>query len=139
MTKKVRSYRNPNWLLKRLLRKLGGQSGALLMEVTVTLAVFGVLGSAVMGAVQTSNVSKTYVDVEATAESLILNQMSYILEQPYKAPGEDYDTISLPSGYTLDVDTLTHDVSSTEIEKIRITVYQEGKLIEIHEELRANR
>jgi len=128
-----------DWLLRVLGSGLGRQRGALLMEVTVTLAVFGVLGSAVMGAVQTSNVSKTYVDVEATTESLILNQMSYILEQPYKAPGEDYDTISLPSGYTLDVDTLTHDVSSTEIEKIRITVYQEGKLIEIHEELRANR
>jgi len=89
--------------------------------------------------VQTSNVSKTRAEVEATAENLIRNQISYILEQPYKLPGEAYDTVAVPSGYTLNVDNLTHDVSSTDIEKIRITVYQDGKQIEVHEELRVNR
>ena len=118
---------------------IGNERGALLMEVTVTLAVFGVLGSAVLSAVQTTNVSRAHVDVDSTADNLIRNQMSYILEQAYKPPGENYDTITLPNGYTLDVDTLTHDVSSTDIEMIRITVYQEGNQVEVHEELRANR
>ena len=139
MTKKVKQFSNFDRLLRRPVRRLRGQSGALLMEVTVTLAVFGVLGTAVLGAVQTSNVSKVHVDVESTANNLIRNQISYILEQPYKPPGEAYTTITVPSGYSLNVETLTHDVSSTDIEKIRITVYQQGNQIEVREELRSNR
>ena len=139
MTNEVQKFSNFDRLLRRPVRRLRGQSGALLMEVTVTLAVFGVLGSAVLGAVQTSNVSKVHVDVESTANNLIRNQISYILEQPYQPPGEAYATITVPSGYSLNVETLTHDVSSTDIEKIRITVYQQGNQIEVREELRSNR
>ncbi len=135
----MKKLRQLDTLLHRLESALWRQRGGLLIEVTITLAVFGVLGTAVLGAVQTSNISKTRAEVEATAENLIRNQISYILEQPYKLPGEAYDTVTVPSGYTLNVDNLTHDVSSTDIEKIRITVYQDGKQIEVHEELRANR
>ncbi len=126
-------------LYKGLRRCLRNERGGLLIEVVVTLSVFGILGTAVLGAVQTSNIAKARADIDATADNLIRNQISYIMEQPYKLPGETYDTVALPSGYTLDVDNLTHDVSSTDISMVRITVYHQGQEVEVHEELRANR
>ncbi len=139
MKTKTKKLKQLDTLLHRLGRALWGQRGGLLIEVTVTLAVFGVLGTAVLGSVQTSNISKTRAEIEATAENLIRNQISYIKEQPYKLPGQTYNTVAVPSGYTLGVDNLTHDVSSTDIAMVRIAVYHQGQEVEVHEELRANR
>ena len=64
--------------LQRLLRT---QRGALLMEAVVALAVFGVLGTTVLGAVQTSFIGKRLFDQQSTVENLIRNQMESVFEQ----------------------------------------------------------
>ena len=109
------------------------------MEVVVTLAVFGILGAAVLSGVQTSYISKNQFNSDSTAENLIRNQLELVMDDPYKNPGLNYDAITAPSGYSVTAETLTYDATSTDIETVRITVYQDGLAIKVFETVRTNR
>ena len=125
--------------VQRLLRK---QRGALMIEIVVTLTVFGVLGTAVLGAVQTSFIGKRLFDQHGMAENIIRNQMESVLEQTYKAPDDPdptYLAITPPDGYSVTVESLTYDVANTDISTVRITVYQDGQPVKTFETQRANR
>ncbi len=125
--------------LQRLLRK---QRGALMLEIVVTLTVFGVLGTAVLGAVHTSFIGKRLFDQQSVAENLIRNQLESVLEQTYKAPDDPdptYLAIAPPDGYTVTAQSLTYDVANTDISTVRITVYQDGQPVKTFETQRANR
>ncbi|MFQ5875175.1 MAG: type II secretion system protein [Dehalococcoidia bacterium] len=124
-----------SWL-RRLLRT---QRGSLLMETTIVLAAFGLLGAAVLTGVQTSFLSKRLFDNQSMAENLIRNQMEYVFEQPYKPPGDTYLPITTPDGYSVTVDTLVYDETSTDVEIIRVTVYHNAQLVKAFETLRSNR
>ena len=122
--------------LKPLLRN---QRGALLIEVVLTLSVFGILGTTVLGAVQTSYISKRQFDVQSTAENVIRNQLESSFEQPYKVPGQTYLPTTTPNGFSVTAEALTHDATSTDIAIVRITVYHEGQPVKVFETLRTNR
>ncbi len=125
--------------LQRLLRN---QRGALLLEAVVALAVFGVLGTTVLGAVQTSFIGKRLFDQQSTAENLIRNQMESVFDQVYKAPDDaepTYLAITPPTGYSVTAESLTYDVANTDISTVRITVYQDGQPVKTFETQRANR
>ncbi len=122
--------------LQRLLRN---QRGSLLMETTIVLAVFGMLGTAVLGAVQTSYTSKRQFDAQSTAENLIRNQLESVFEQTYKVPGETYLATTPPDGYSVEAEALVYDETSDDIEVVRITVYHDGQLVKQFETVRSNR
>jgi len=109
------------------------------MEVVVSLAVFGILGAAVLSAVQTSYISKNHFSSDSTAENLVRNQLEYTMDDDYYAPPYSYTTVSAPSGYSVTAEALTYDATSTEIETVRITVYQDGQAIKVFETVRTNR
>ena len=109
------------------------------MEVVVSLAVFGILGAAVLSGVQTSYISKNKFSSDSTAENLVRNQLESVMEDPYKNPGLNYDAVTAPSGYSVTAEAVTYDATSTDIETVRITVYQDGQAIKTFETVRPNR
>ena len=124
---------------QRLLRN---QRGGLLVETVLVLAVIGVLGTTVLGAVQTSYIGKRQFDAQSTAENLIRNQMESVFAQTYKAPDDPdptYLAISSPAGYSVTAEALTYDVTSTDVATVRITVFKDGQQVKVLETLRAKR
>ncbi len=125
--------------LQRLLRN---QRGALLAETVVALAVFGVLGSAVLGSVQASNFSKNKFSALSEAENIIRNQLESVFQQTYKAPDDPDPTYlaeTVPDGYSVTAKALTYSATSTDIETVRITVTHEGQIVRVFETIRADR
>ncbi len=128
-------------LIKGLRRSLRSERGSLLMEVVVTLSVFGVLGTAVLGAVQGSYIAKNDFDSNSTVENLIRNQIESAFAETYKAPGSgNYTPVSaVPAGYTITAEPVTFDATSTDVSTVRITVYKEGQLLKTFDTVRTNR
>ena len=129
----------------RLTGRARGQTGGLLIETVVALAVFGTLGSVVLSGVQTSFISKRNFDSQSVAENLVRNQMEGALDQPYKAwPTSGniyYDAVtSTPSGYTITAEALQYSTSTdTDISTIRVTVTHQGQIVKVFETIRTNR
>ena len=126
-------------VLSWLQRLLGAQRGSLLMETIIVLAVLGLLGTALLSGVQTSYLAKRQFDDHSMAENLIRNQLEYVFEQPYKPPGDTYLLITTPDGYSVTVDALLYDETSTDVEVVRVTVYHNAQLVKAFETLRSNR
>ena len=116
-----------------------GQKGSFLIEAVVSMAVFSVLGLAMMRGIQTSYVGKRSFDIQSSAENMIRNQIESVFNQAYVQPGSSYTAVSVPSTYAISADAITYDGSSTDIETVRITVSQNGQVLKITETLRANR
>lgn len=116
------------------------QGGALLLETVMVMSVFGVLGTTVLGAVQTSFTGKNRFDDQSVAENLIRNQIEYVFEQAYVPPVGTYLSVQPLDGFTVTADALVYDVSSTDIETVLITVYKpDSQSYKTFETIRANR
>lgn len=115
------------------------QRGSFLVETIVVLSVFSVLGLAIMRSIQTSYVGKRNFDIHSTAENLIRNQMESVFVQAYTPPGNSYTSIAAPENFSVSADAITYDVSSADIETVRVTVSQNGQTVRVTETLRSNR
>jgi len=84
----------------------GSSRGFSLIEVSIAIALIGVLAVAIMGALSYASTVLIITDRQATAESLAKSQMEYIKNQEYDPadPGDvgTYDEIpGIPDGYTI--------------------------------------
>ncbi len=86
----------------------GSSRGFSLIEVSIAIALIGVIAIAVLGALSYASTVLIITDRRATAESLAKSQMEYIKNQEYKEalPGGavDYDEIpstSIPVGFAI--------------------------------------
>ena len=113
--------------------------GTLLMETTVLLSVFGLLGATAMLAVQTSQIAERQFETHSLAENLIRNQMEYMFEQAYVPPPGVYLTVTPPPSYVLTAQAVVYAATSTSIERVRVTVFKEGRQVKLLETLRSNR
>ena len=121
---------------------MAGERGTMLAELLIVVTVFSVLGTAVLGAVQTSHIARGQFASQSTAENLIRTQLESVLEQAYKAPDDPdptYLLVTPPAGYSVTAESLTYDVTSADISTVRISVYQDGQLVKVFETLRGNR
>ena len=112
----------------------------------LTITVFSVLGTAILGAMHAGNTSKRQFEIESTAENLIRNQMESVFEQVYQnpedssiSPGVSYVGITPPDGFSLQTQALVYDVTTDDIEKVRVNVYHDGQLVKTPETVRAKR
>ena len=94
-------------LNSRVRRAFQGRSrGFSLIEVSIAIALIGVLAVAIMGALSYASTVLIMTDRQATAESLAKSQMEYVKNQSYNStqPGgvATYDEIpGIPYGYTI--------------------------------------
>ena len=128
-----------------LIRSYRAQRGSLLLETIILMSVFGLLGVAVLGAVQTSYFAKGKFDIQSTAENIARNQIDYVFEQPYLEPsvsGVDYDSIPEdlhPVGFRVEAMALPHgDASNPNISRVQVSVFKDGQEVKVLETLRAN-
>jgi type II secretory pathway pseudopilin PulG len=115
------------------------QRGALLAEIVMVIATFTLLGTGVLAGLQTAYRTKGQVEVVATTENIIRNQLAYVCEQAYASPRADYLDITPPTGFTLTTDILTYSTTSTDgIERVRISVAYAGATVRTYETVRVN-
>jgi len=96
-------------LSSRVRRAFQGSSrGFSLIEVSIAIALIGVIAIAVLGALSYASTVLISTDRQATAESLAKSQMEYIKNQEYEeapdggaAPYVEIPGMSIPAGYTI--------------------------------------
>ena len=127
----------------------------MLFETLLLMSVFGTLGAAVVGAVQTSYLTKRVVESQAVTENLIRNQLEYTYRQPYLLPADKasgcppapakghYCPVDVPAGtgdFAVTAEVLVFPpYLVNELTKIKITVTHDGKVAREFYSLRANR
>jgi len=122
------------------------EKGFTLIEVLVSLALLGIIGSVFLGGLATASKSIFIADKQTTAESLARSQMEYVKEQDYSSAPWDYELPSSPpswdldhelpegcDGYTANVSAeLLHDTDDG-IQQITVTVSHGGEAVIILE------
>jgi prepilin-type N-terminal cleavage/methylation domain-containing protein len=96
----------------------GGSRGFTLIEVTIAIALLGIIAVTILTALSTASVALIIADRRATAESLARSQMEYVKNQAYQEGG--YINYHVPGhgkygeieGYTAnyDVDTTVEPI-----------------------------
>jgi len=96
----------------------GGSRGFTLIEVTIAIALLGIIAVTILTALSTASMALIIADRRATAESLARSQMEYVKTQGYqelyidysKSGHDEYDEIG---GYTenYDVDTTVEPIN----------------------------
>jgi Tfp pilus assembly protein PilV len=114
------------------------QHGGVLVEVVISVLLFAMVGSAVLGGVSMTQTSGARVKVQSTAENLGRNQMEYVFALPYQAPPSTYPTIETPPTYALSALAETYVAGDPNIEKVVVTVFQEGQEVLALEAIRIN-
>ncbi len=115
------------------------QRGGLLVELVAVMGAFAVLGSAVLGGVQTSSASKRIFDVNSEAENIARNEMENAFAQPYLPPGQTYTSIIPPPGFLVTTEALVFSATSSDISLVRVTVERDGRTLKVLETHRAKR
>ncbi|MEA1872656.1 MAG: prepilin-type N-terminal cleavage/methylation domain-containing protein [Chloroflexota bacterium] len=97
-------------LTSRVRRAFQGSSrGFSLIEVSIAIALIGVLAVAILGALSYASTVLIITDRQATAESLAKSQMEFVKNQKYKPadpggvsmPYDEIPSTSIPYGYTI--------------------------------------
>jgi type II secretory pathway pseudopilin PulG len=101
--------------------------GFSLIEIVVGVALFAVLGVAVLGALGTAAKVLNVTNENQIAASLAESQMEYIKNQPYQTSYSPAQVPDVYAGFTVIIDTAAVDARDSNIQKISIVVSHEGK------------
>jgi len=120
-------------LSSRVRRAFWGSSrGFSLIEVSIAIALIGVIAIAVLGALSYASTVLIITDRQATAESLAKSQMEYVKNQDYidysESGHDDYDLITVDGeGYEIElvVDEFVVDPEQSKLQKIKVSVSYE--------------
>jgi prepilin-type N-terminal cleavage/methylation domain-containing protein len=74
------------------------EKGFSLIEVMIAIALLGIIGIAILGALATASRAMFVADERATAESLARSQIEYIKNQSYSTINVDWDYTVTDSG-----------------------------------------
>ena len=110
-------------ILKRLAFR---QSGALLLETTVSVVVFAAVGTAVLTGVSIVSTSGAQTERQSVAENIGRNQMEFAAAQPYEAAPFNYLLVPVPDGYAVQVSAIEAIPGDPNIQKIIVTVTFDG-------------
>lgn len=146
----VKNMRIARW--QRLPGLLGDSRGIALLETVVAITILASLGTAVLMGVRAAQTSSTVVEVNSNAERLARNQMEYAFNQPYATPGATYTSIAdaldlafaVELGYTVSAQAVAYTegdpslVTDNNIEKVVVTVSQDGQDVLVLQTLRIN-
>lgn len=121
-----------------LAATLSDRRGALLMEIAIAVAIFGVVGSAVLTGLSTSHMASAVTQEQSLAENIARNQMEYVFSLPYSAPTSTYPSVVAPSGYTVTALAEEYLLGDPNIEKVVVTIQHSGVTVLTLESLRTD-
>ncbi|UCC16690.1 MAG: hypothetical protein JSU58_10050 [Dehalococcoidales bacterium] len=111
------------------------ETGLVLIEAIVALALIGLIAAGFLGAVGTSYKSTSMTMGMTTAESVARSQMEYIKQQDYSSTGA-YETIDHPAYYAIN---WTAEELAAGKQKITIIVNHSGETVLVLEGYKVNR
>ncbi len=114
------------------------QGGSFIIESTIAVLVFGLIGAAVLVGVSTIHISGNTTEAQAIAENVARNQMEEVFPQPYQAPPAAYQSVATPLGYSVTAHAEEYVLDETNIEKVVVIVSREGQELLTLETLRSN-
>ncbi len=106
------------------------EKGFSLIEVIVSLAILGIIGASLLGALGTASKVLFIADVRETAKNLAESQMEYVKGQSYDT--SEYASAPIPAEYgnytaTIGVESLYSQASN--IQKIAVTIRHQGNVV----------
>ncbi|MBI4339821.1 MAG: hypothetical protein HY680_07690 [Chloroflexi bacterium] len=123
-------------LVARLGRLAREQSGGLMVETTIAVAIFVLAGGATMTGLSMTHRSGATIREQSLAENIARNQMESIFNLPYQAPPSTYPSVATPPGYSVAALAESHVEGDVNIEKVTITVAHAGAGVLVLETLR---
>ena len=120
-----------------MVRLMKNEKGFSLIEVMIAIALLGIIGVAILGALATASRAIFVADERATAESLARSQMEYVKdpvnEQFEYDDSPSYEEVDVPSAdhpnYTTSVNADMLLDPTDGIQKITVTVKHDGTTI----------
>jgi len=126
--KRLLKQRNNPRRLFRVTKKLkGNETGVILIETVVALAILGLIVVAFTGGLGTAAKATIIADERATAESLARSQMEYVRSLDYIYDATQYSPAPIPSGedysgYSVMIDAEPLHDTDDGIQKITVTI-----------------
>jgi len=124
----------------RSLRRLGADDrGAILLETVIASMVFAMVGVAVLSGLDMVYAYGARVEVQATAENLVRNQLEDAFSQPYLPPLTPYPTsVGVTAGYTVTVTSANMPTPDPDIERLTVSVAHDGATVMSVDTIRFN-
>tara|TARA_B100001971_G_C17913115_1_gene393888 strand:- start:3 stop:401 length:399 start_codon:yes stop_codon:yes gene_type:complete len=111
--------------------------GSLLLESTIAITVFAVIGGAVLSGTSTALSTGSIIEGQSVAEELARNQMESVFNESYQEPaGSPYATIVPPARYAVTVAADEYLSGDVDIEMVVVTVSRDSQSIMVLETLR---
>jgi type II secretory pathway pseudopilin PulG len=111
--------------------------GSLLLESTIAITVFAVIGGAVLSGTSTALSTGSIIEGQPVAEELARNQMESVFNESYQEPaGSPYATIVPPARYAVTVAADEYLSGDVDIEMVVVTVSRDSQSIMVLETLR---
>ena len=116
------------------------QSGFGLAEALVALAIMMTAVVLFLTSLSTSSKGVGVISERTTAEQIARSQLEYTKSQSYLPAPSSYSVIpSLPSGFTLSARSSSITSRDSNLQKITVTVYRDGKQVLTVEDFKSNR
>jgi len=105
------------------------QKGFSLIEVMIAVALLGIIGVGILGALGTASKALFVTDERETARNLAQSQMEDVKKSGYAST---YNSAAIPGEYTGYSATITTDNTASmasNIQKITVTISHQGKVV----------
>jgi len=134
------------WMVRRTfsaMPKLTGdrhQDGAGMIEVLVALSIFAGATTMFLSSLLTGSHAVDRMHESVTASTLATSQIEHSHYQDFLAAPTVYPSLDgLPPGYTVISEASPIPGRDSNIQKLTVSVYRDGELILVRENLKANR
>lgn len=112
-----------------------------MVESVISIALFTIVGTAVMSGLSTTQISGAQTERQSIAEFVARNQMASIFESAYLNIGTSYPAVTTPEGYTVTATTVEVDVLALDpdVKKVIVTVSYGNDTVFVLETIKANK
>ncbi|MDP2718989.1 MAG: type II secretion system protein [Dehalococcoidia bacterium] len=122
------------------VKRLRGQKGSTLLEVVLSLGLFGMIGGSFMSGITSSIDRSSIVQERFTAENVASSEIVFLKSLAYDSSSYYPVYGSIPQGYEINIDVV--DISPLDypntLQKIVVSVYRDNKTVLSVESYKAN-
>jgi len=125
--------------LKQLLARMNNQQGFGLAETLVAVAVLGTAVVAFVVSLSTGSLAVSEENDETVAQTLAQTQMEYTKNYTFNSGAATYPVVATPSGYSITVGVSAVSGTDANMQKITVTILQNGATTFLLSDYKVNR